>query len=119
MNEHEHRPVKPSDDAARDAILARLAQTRAEIRHLLEPRPEEDGEASPDDAGNGFPRSRTMRMLMTGRGLGAMGATLAGLLVARPTLIWRVVRMVPKGAIMRMLALKLTEALRSRGASKR
>jgi hypothetical protein len=119
MNEPGRRPVKVHDDAARDAILARLAQTRAEIKHLLEPRPEEDGEPSPDDDEEGFPRSRTMRMLMTGRGLGAVGATLAGLLVARPTLIWRVVRMVPKGALMRILALKVTEALRSRGSSKR
>jgi hypothetical protein len=110
--------MNPRELAARDAILARLAETRAEIKHLLEPRAEEDGESAMDDSETGFPRSRTMRMLLSGRGLGAVGATLAGLLVARPTLIWRLVRMVPKGALMRVAVLKLAEALRSRSASK-
>ncbi len=105
------------DDAARAAVLARLAQTRAEVKHLLEARPgealEEEGDAS-----GAFPRSRTMRALLSGRGLGAVGATAAGLLLARPALVWRLIRMVPKGALMRILALRLTEALRPRSAPK-
>ena len=37
----------------------------------------------------GFPRSRTMQMLMSGRGLGTLGALAAGLIVARPALALR------------------------------
>jgi hypothetical protein len=59
-----------------------------------------------------------MRMLLSGRGLSAVGATVAGLIVARPALIWRLISVVPKGALIRLLALRLTEAMRSRRASK-
>jgi hypothetical protein len=110
--------MKPRDDAARDAILARLAESRAEIRHLLERRSEEGGDAAADHDEHAFPRSRTMRMLLSGRGLGALGATVAGLIVARPALIWQLIRVVPKGALLRVLAVRLTDALRSRRASK-
>ena len=94
--------MKPGEEVQRQAILARLAESRAEIKRLLEPRsPDEAGEAGAED-GVGFPRSRTMRALMSGRGLGAMGATAAGLIMARPALAWRLIRMLPTGALMRM-----------------
>ncbi len=89
--------MNPAEEVQRQAILARL-----EIKHLLEPRspdaPGEEGAGS----GSGFPRSRTMRALLSGRGLGAVGATAAGLLMARPALAWRLIRMLPTGALLRM-----------------
>jgi len=93
--------LNPGDEAQRKAILARLAESRAEIKRLLEPRPDE---AAEERGGNdtGFPRSRTMRALMSGRGLGAVGATAAGLIMARPALAWRLIRMLPTGALLRM-----------------
>ena len=93
--------MNPGDEAQRNAILARLAESRAEIKRLLEPRPDEAGEQREED-GTGFPRSRTMRALLSGRGLGAVGATAAGLVMARPALAWRLIRMLPTGALLRM-----------------
>ncbi|MDP8983861.1 MAG: hypothetical protein M3N97_02260 [Pseudomonadota bacterium] len=99
--------------AARGALRARLAATRAEILHILEPpHPSEAGAqrgAAAEDLG-GFPRSRTMKLLLSGRGVGTAGALVGGLLMARPALAWRLLRMIPTGAVARMLVLKgLTE----------
>jgi hypothetical protein len=96
--------VTPREVAARDAILARLAESRAEISRLLEPGPESADGARPGRRGASgfFPRSRTMQMLMSGKGLGAVGATAAGLFLARPGLAWRFIRMMPTGALARM-----------------
>jgi hypothetical protein len=98
---HERAAVTPAEDAQRKAILARLGESRAEIKRLLEPRPSEAGEGSAEN-GSEFPRSRTMRALMSGRGLGAVGATAAGLIMARPALAWRLFRMLPAGPLLRM-----------------
>jgi hypothetical protein len=109
--------MSPPDAVARDAILARLSASRAEIRRLLEPPTGESGEASeagPSRAAGGFPRSRTMRLLMSGRGLGAVGATAAGLLIARPALAWRLIRLLPTGALSRMLIGRVLGALRAK-----
>jgi hypothetical protein len=67
------------------------------IRHLLEPPPDGGKGAHPDPSGapGGFPRSRTMRMLMSSKALGAMGATAAGLFVARPGLAFKLIRALP------------------------
>jgi hypothetical protein len=107
--------MTPRDEAARQAILARLAETRAEVRKLLEPRPGAS-EAHPEASGmpGGFPRSRTMQMIMSGKGLGAVGATAAGLLIARPALAWRLVRLLPTGAVARMILAKVLGAGRSK-----
>jgi hypothetical protein len=94
--------MNPAEEVQRTAILARLAQSRAEIKRLLEPRPLDEPGAHGADDGLGFPRSRTMRALMSGRGLGAVGATAAGLIMARPALAWRLIRMLPTGALLRM-----------------
>ena len=102
-------------DETRDEILARLAQSRAEIRRLLEPPP--DGAAGWGAGGReagAFPRSRTMRTLMGGGGLGAAGAILAGLFIARPTLAWRLIRMLPTGALARAFIVRASAALRSK-----
>ncbi len=112
-----------SDDAAsRQEILTKMAQSRAEIRRLLEPPPRgarHDGYQGADPAGRDhpagtFPRSRTMRLLLSGRGIGTAGAVVGGLLMARPALAFKLLRMLPTGAVARMLMIKAVTALRSR-----
>jgi hypothetical protein len=111
--------------AARDDTLVRLAESRAEIRRLLEPPPrphpgpgaanEGDGYGEADGGGDGvFPRSRTMKLLLSGRGLGTVAAVVGGLLIARPALGLRLLRMLPVGALSRMLLVKGIAALTSR-----
>jgi hypothetical protein len=101
------------NDPAREEVLARLAQSRAEVRRLLEPAPDGSPRAgpSPSGAAGEFPRSRTMQMLLGGRGLGTMGALLGGLLLARPALALRLVRMLPIGAMARALLLRAIGAI--------
>jgi hypothetical protein len=101
------------DAAARGEIMAKLAQSRGEIKHLLDP-PREQG-ADGAGGGNGhmeFPRSRTMRALMSSRGLGTIGALAGGLLIARPALALRLLRMVPASAVAKMLMVKAVAALK-------
>ena len=109
--------MTPAETAQRDAILARLALTRAEISHLLEPSPESDGAHESGGSGRGaegFPRSRTMRALMSGRGVGAMGAVAGGLLLARPRLAWRLLKILPTSAVTRAIIARVVGALGSR-----
>jgi hypothetical protein len=103
----------PGVDAQRKAILARLAESRAEIKRVLEPPADGTGEKAGAN-GSGFPRSRTMRALLSGRGLGAVGATAAGLIMARPALAWRLIRMLPTGALLRMGLARVLGGLRGR-----
>jgi hypothetical protein len=107
------------DDTARNETLARLAQSRAEIRRVLEPPPHrvshDAAEESFERAHDGeFPRSRTMRLLMSGRGIGTVGALVGGLLMARPKLAFRLLRMLPTGAVARMLMIKAVTAFRTK-----
>jgi hypothetical protein len=109
------------DLVARDETIAKMAQTRAEIRRILEPAPrgpqggDESREMGGADGPPGtFPRSRTMRMLMSGRGMGTAGAVIGGLVLARPALAFKLLRMLPMGAVARMLLVKGITALRSR-----
>ena len=106
--------MTPADSGERDAILARLAQSRAEISRLLEPPPEDGGDAGtgPSGAAGSFPRSRIMRALMSGRGLGAVGAMAGGLLIARPGLAWRLLRIIPTSAVARVVVGKVMSAMR-------
>jgi hypothetical protein len=53
-------------------------------------------------------------MLMSGRGLGTLGALAAGLIAARPALALRLLRMLPATAIGRMLLLRAFAALRAK-----
>ena len=74
----------------------RLAQTRQELVDLftsdrVEPGP---GQRSRASAGS-FPRSRTIRLLLGKQGLGAIAAIVGGLLVARPAIAWRLLRLLP------------------------
>ena len=102
------------DSAARAVIIARLAETREELRSILDPPRDPDGGAASDGHLGGFPRSRTMQMLMSGRGLGALGAAAAGLLVARPALALRLLRMVPASAVAKMLLMRALTAMRAK-----
>jgi hypothetical protein len=104
------------DEEARAEILARLAASREELRRIFDP-PHKDsdgGSSIPGDHPGGFPRSRTMQMLMSGRGLGTMGAIAAGLLVARPSLALRLLRTLPASAVARMLLVRAVTALRAK-----
>jgi hypothetical protein len=95
------------DDATRAEILARLASSREELRRALGPPPSEpSGSSQPGDYAGGFPRSRTMKMVMSSRGLGTLGAAAAGLLIARPALALRLLRMLPAGAVARTLLMR-------------
>lgn len=87
--------------AARSVILSKLAQSRAELRQALDP-VSETGEASADSRG-AFPRSRTMRALMSSRGLSAIGAIVGGIFIARPAIALRLLRLLPASAISRAL----------------
>ena len=103
----------------REETLAHLAASRAEIRRLLEPPPRgsaADGSEGGGIGGGAFPRSRTMKLLLSGRGAGTVGAVACGLMVARPALAFRLLRMLPAGAIGRMLLVKAISALRSNPA---
>lgn len=109
------------NEAARAEILARLAQSREELRALLDPprkEPGADGGAIPDSP-RGFPRSRTMQWLMGERGLGILGAAAAGLLMARPGFALRLLRTLPAGGLAKMLLMRAFTALRSKHESKR
>jgi hypothetical protein len=106
--------VMDRDLSARNEIRAKLAQSREEVRRLLDPPrepPAGNGQANPGH--NGFPRSRTMRMLVSSRGLGALGALASGLLIARPGLALRLLRLVPLSAIAKILIARAVSALKA------
>jgi len=111
-------------DASKFETLAKMAETRAEIRRLLEPRPRlfrggadagrpADGGADGHELPEVFPRSHTMRLLMSGRGIGTVAAVVAGLVLARPALALKLLRMIPAGAVARILMQKAITALRA------
>jgi hypothetical protein len=103
------------DEATRAEILARLAASREDLRRILDPPREPDaGGAKPGDRPEGFPRSRTMQMLMSGRGVGTLGAAALGLLVARPGLALRLLRIVPAGAVAISLLIRGVAGLREK-----
>jgi len=103
------------DAAARDLVRNRLAQSRTELRLLLDPPPaESDGSEARVNGRAGFPRSRTMQTLLSSRGLGTLGALAGGLLIARPALALRLLRLVPASAVAKMLMAKAVGALKSK-----
>jgi hypothetical protein len=104
------------DAAERDLIRNRLAQSREQLRLMLDPPPgESNGSGAAGMNGlSGFPRSRTMQMLLSGRGLGTLGALAGGLLIARPALALRLLRFVPASAVAKMLMAKAVSALKSK-----
>lgn len=98
----------------RAALIAKLQASREEIRQLLDPPPPEAGEAPADPEDTAFPRSRTMRALLSSKGLGAIGAMAGGLLIARPSLALRLLRLVPASAVGKMLVAKAVTAMREK-----
>jgi hypothetical protein len=86
--------------------VARLAETRRQLLELFLPERNADGTSAPgpDDA---FPRSRTLRLLLGRHGLGAVSALAGGLLIARPALLWRLLRWAPVRAIAKTLLVRL------------
>ncbi|HEY6621062.1 MAG TPA: hypothetical protein VIY68_16060 [Steroidobacteraceae bacterium] len=104
------------DAAERDLIRIRLAQSREELRRILDPPPAQSNGsgAGPDHNPSGFPRSRTMQMLLSGRGLGTLGALAGGLLIARPALALRLLRFVPASAVAKMLMARAVNALKGK-----
>jgi enoyl-CoA hydratase/carnithine racemase len=104
------------EEAARAEILARLHQSREELRRVLEPPGSGNapGDAASQHRAGAFPRSRTMQMLMSGRGLKTLGALAAGLLIARPAMALRLLRLLPAGAVAKTLLLRTIAALRTK-----
>jgi hypothetical protein len=106
------------DDAAQAEILAKLAASREELRRLLDrtrDAADADGSTASHRPGPGeFPRSRTMQMLMSGRGVGTLGAAAAGLLIARPGLALRLLRILPASAIAKTLLVRTIAALQTK-----
>jgi hypothetical protein len=104
------------DAQAKSLIHARLVQSREELRSILDPPPPNSGDGSqaPRNGNAGFPRSRTMQMLLSSRGLGTLGALAGGLLVARPALALRLLRFVPAGSVAKMVMARAIGALKSK-----
>lgn len=111
--------MKERDAAARDLVRTRLSQSREELRVLLDPPPTaNDGGSQPAVNGlGGFPRSRTMQALLSSRGLGTLGALAGGLLIARPALALRLLRLVPASAVAKMLMAKAVGALKGHASN--
>ena len=108
--------MKDDGIEARKQVLAKLSQSREELRALLDPpRPEKGADGQTFSNGQGsFPRSRTMQMLMSSRGLGAVGALAGGLLISRPALALRLLKMVPATAVGKMLVARLMSGIRGK-----
>ena len=104
------------DAQAKSLIHAKLAQSREELRSILDPPRGEygNGGQAPGQAHAGFPRSRTMQMLMSSRGLGTLGALAGGLLIARPALALRLLKYVPASAVAKMIMARAVGALKSK-----
>jgi hypothetical protein len=102
-------------DSMRAEILSKLAQSRAELQLLLDPPRNDSDSGEPGRAHDGaFPRSRTMQMLMTGKGLGTLGAVVSGLFIARPALALRLLKMLPASAVARTLLVKAFTSWRNK-----
>ncbi len=103
------------EQEAQRKVLEKLGSSRAELRQLLDP-PGAPGAPAEQSGGGrgGFPRSRTMRLLTSGKGLGTIGALVAGLLVSRPALALKLLRLLPMGALSRTLFKKALTRPRDR-----
>jgi hypothetical protein len=94
-----------SAQRGRDEALASLAESREQLRRLFEPDPGTGADGT--KAARGFPRSRTMRALTSGRGLGTVAAIGGSLLFSRPIVLRRVLRIIPVGALAKFIVVKL------------
>jgi len=103
--------MRIDDEDPRVSAAARLAESRLELRQMLDRRG--------NGAGNGaFPRSRALQLLMEHPALAVAAAVAGGFLISRPGMIRRVASVVPVAAIGRMLIARyLTRALKDQGVS--
>jgi hypothetical protein len=102
------------DSSAREELHRKLAQSREEVSRLLDPprrNSATNGQAGEPDHSD-FPRSRTMKLLLSSRGLGALGALAAGLLIARPALALRLFKVLPVSALAKTLIVRGIAALK-------
>jgi hypothetical protein len=86
-------------ETPRKRALARLKQSREEVRLLLDPPPAPGMEGRAPPTRTDFPRSRT------------------GLLIARPALALRLLRLIPASTVGKMLLARLITQLRGRQPS--
>ena len=101
------------NDRIRNA--ARLAQTRRQLVDLFTAARGPVSSAQPIGGNaDGFPRSRTMRLLLRKQGLGAIATVLAGVLVARPAIAWRLLRLLPLKTFARTMFLRVLAAYGSK-----
>jgi hypothetical protein len=105
------------DDAAVNEVRARLQNSREEVSVLIDP-PREAGAPAQVKGKTGFPRSHTMQMLMSSRGLGALGVLAGGFLIARPALALKLLRFLPTGAVAKAIIARTVSALNNRRPSK-
>lgn len=89
--------AKDSAELRQDELAAwsRLDKSREELQELFADAEEEQ------EYPTHFPRSKTMRMLTSGKGM-ALLAFVAGSIVIRPRLLKKVLRVVPIGALVRV-----------------
>jgi len=105
------------DEAELIEVRAKLKQSREEVRALMDPPREESGAPIQANGQAGFPRSRTMQMLMSSRGLGALGVLAGGFLIARPGLALTLLRFLPTGAVAKVIVARALSALNDRKQS--
>jgi hypothetical protein len=91
--------------AAQSRTVAKLAETRRQLIEVFFP---ERGTGPRSEPPTGiFPRSRTLRLLLSRHGFGAVSALAGGLLLARPAMLWRLLRWAPVRALARTLLIRL------------
>jgi hypothetical protein len=75
---------------------SRLAETRQQLVDLFTADRQESAAGQPASPRAGsFPRSHTIRLLLGKQGLGALAVIIGGILVARPAIAWRLLRLLP------------------------
>jgi hypothetical protein len=106
------------DNEEMNEIRARLKASRSEISLLLDPPRDESGALTEaggtGGGGSGFPRSRTMQMLTSNRGLGALSVLASGFLIARPGLAFKLLRLLPTGGVAKVVIARALSALAER-----
>jgi hypothetical protein len=79
----------------------KILESRTELERLLIDDQEESRSSG------SFPRSRTLRLLTSNRGIVLLAVVAGGALLLRPTLLKRAIRYVPMGPLLRMLTNRL------------
>jgi hypothetical protein len=102
------------DDAELNELRGKLRQSREEVRALMDPPREDAGAPMKANGQSGFPRSRTMQMLMSSRGMGALGVLASGFLIARPAMALKLLRLLPTGTVARVIIARVLSALSDR-----